>query len=41
MSTPERLAEADAAYLGVQTLATDARILMRTFVGAGRGDAVK
>ena len=41
MSTPERLAEADAAYLGVQTPATDARILIRTFVGAGRGDAVK
>ena len=41
MSTPERLAEADAAYLDVRTLSTDARILMRTFIGAGRGDAVK
>ena len=41
MSTPERLAEADAAYLDVRTLSTDARILMRTFGGAGRGDAVK
>jgi O-antigen biosynthesis protein WbqP len=41
MSTPLKLAEADSAYLGRLGFAEDISILLRTFFGAGRGDAIK
>lgn len=39
MSDPERLAEADAAYMRNASLGGDLAILARTLVGGGRGDA--
>lgn len=41
MSTPELLAEMDAAYIGRWSLGRDLRLLVRTAMGRGRGDAVK
>jgi lipopolysaccharide/colanic/teichoic acid biosynthesis glycosyltransferase len=41
MSTPERLAEMDATYTGDWSAARDIRLLIRTGMGSGRGDAVK
>jgi O-antigen biosynthesis protein WbqP len=41
MSTPLKLAEADSAYRSRLSLAEDITIMLRTFFGAGRGDAVK
>lgn len=41
MSTPERLAETDATYIGDWSIARDLRLLIRTGMGNGRGDAVK
>ncbi|MEG3093477.1 sugar transferase [Sphingomonas sp. PB1R3] len=41
MSTPERLAEVDAAYLVKWSLRRDICILMHTALGGGRGDAVR
>lgn len=40
MSDPERLAEADAAYLGDMSLWTDLKLIAATALGAGRGDRV-
>jgi O-antigen biosynthesis protein WbqP len=39
MSTPKRLAESDAQYLGPWRLQRDLAILWRTVNGSGRGDA--
>ncbi len=39
MSTPERLAETDAAYLRKWSLSRDLHLLVRTAMGGGRGDA--
>ncbi len=39
MSTPERLAETDAAYLRRWSLTRDVQLLVRTGMGGGRGDA--
>ncbi len=39
MSTPERLAETDAAYLHKWSLSRDLHLLVRTAMGGGRGDA--
>ena len=39
MSTPERLAETDAGYLGRWSAMRDVRLLIRTAMGGGRGDA--
>ncbi|MBD3822713.1 MAG: sugar transferase [Thiotrichales bacterium] len=41
MSDPEKLADADAFYLNNRSLLMDAKILFRTFFGAGQGDRVK
>lgn len=41
MSTPRRLAEADAAYLRDRSLARDLRLILMTATGGGRGDAVR
>ncbi|WP_419807675.1 sugar transferase [Sphingomonas sp.] len=41
MSTPERLAEMDATYAGSWSLIRDMRLLVRTALGGGRGDAAK
>lgn len=41
MSTPRRLAEADAEYLHKRTFLRDLRLIMMTVFGGGRGDAVK
>lgn len=41
MSTPERLAKTDAAYIGKWSLTRDVRLLLRTAMGGGRGDAAK
>ncbi|MFL0415839.1 sugar transferase [Sphingomonas sp. 179-A 2A2 NHS] len=41
MSTPEQLAETDAAYLTDWSVLRDIRLLIRTAVGGGRGDAVR
>lgn len=38
MSDPERLARWDSRYLALQSLALDARLLLATITGAGRGD---
>lgn len=39
MSTPARLAVADAAYLGRWSLARDLQLMLQTAIGGGRGDA--
>lgn len=39
MSTPARLAVADAAYLGPWSLTRDLHLMLRTAFGGGRGDA--
>ncbi|MDP3691022.1 sugar transferase [Bradyrhizobium sp.] len=39
MSTPEKLAEADASYIENQTFTGDLRIVAATVLGAGSGDA--
>lgn len=41
MSTPERLAEVDATYIGKWSLKRDFGLLLRTALGGGRGDAIK
>lgn len=41
MSDPERLARSDAAYLGDMSLTADLRLILRTLLGAGRGDRVR
>ncbi len=41
MSDPERLAEADAAYLESGSLILDLRLILATLTGAGRGDRVR
>ena len=41
MSEPDRLAESDARYLATMSTATDLRIMVATFLGAGRGDRVR
>lgn len=38
MSDPERLASLDATYLADMSLGHDLRLLLATFLGAGRGD---
>lgn len=40
MSTPRKLAEADARYLAQASIKTDLRILLRTLLGAGSGDRI-
>lgn len=40
MSTPCELADADARYLSQASFCTDLRILFRTFLGGGSGDAM-
>jgi lipopolysaccharide/colanic/teichoic acid biosynthesis glycosyltransferase len=40
MSIPERLAKIDASYLAIRTLPLDIKIILRTFLGAGRADRV-
>ena len=41
MSDPQRLAEADAAYLDSQSVLVDLRLILATVTGAGRGDRVR
>ena len=41
MSMPKNLAEMDATYAGQWSLIRDLRILARTAIGGGRGDAAK
>lgn len=41
MSDPQRLAEVDAQYLNDMSIARDVLLMLRTVMGAGRGDAVK
>lgn len=41
MSTPRKLAEVDADYVGAPTLLGDLTCIVRTAVGRGSGDAVK
>ena len=41
MSEPQGLARTDAAYLESMSFMTDLRIILATFLGAGRGDAVR
>jgi lipopolysaccharide/colanic/teichoic acid biosynthesis glycosyltransferase len=41
MSTPRKLAEADAAYIASRSMAGDLRLILQTASGGGRGDAVK
>ncbi len=41
MSTPQRLAEADAAYIANRTILGDLKLLMITATGKGKGDAAK
>ena len=38
MSDPQRLAEADAAYLESGSVLLDLRLILATVTGAGRGD---
>ncbi|MFY9237845.1 MAG: sugar transferase [Roseovarius sp.] len=38
MSDPERLADWDARYIALQSLLLDAKIIMATLIGKGRGD---
>ncbi len=40
MSTPEQLAIADSSYLQEWSLAHDLLLMMQTFAGRGRGDAI-
>ncbi len=40
MSDPERLSQLDATYLRNMSLRADVRMIVRTFLGAGRGDRV-
>ncbi len=40
MSTPHKLAEADAAYIANRTLRNDLHLIWQTATGGGRGDAV-
>ncbi|MBB4001099.1 sugar transferase [Aurantimonas endophytica] len=40
MSDPERLARIDAEYAASRSFAGDLRLLVQTFIGAGRGDRV-
>ena len=40
MSTPEKLAQADSHYIKSQTFIGDLRIIARTVLGGGSGDAV-
>lgn len=40
MSIAERLAKIDATYLAIRTLPLDIKIVLRTFLGAGRADRV-
>jgi lipopolysaccharide/colanic/teichoic acid biosynthesis glycosyltransferase len=41
MSDPARLAALDATYLNNRSLARDLRLIMATFLGAGRGDRTR
>lgn len=41
MSDPERLAEADAAYLQTGSSLLDLKLILATLTGAGRGDRVR
>jgi lipopolysaccharide/colanic/teichoic acid biosynthesis glycosyltransferase len=41
MSTPERLAQTDATYIADWSGISDLRLLFRTALGGGRGDAAK
>jgi len=41
MSDPVRLAQTEAEYFRSSTLSGDLKILMRTAIGAGRGDAAR
>lgn len=41
MSDPQRLAEVDAQYLKDMSMERDVLLILRTVMGAGRGDAVK
>lgn len=41
MSTPQKLADADAEYMHTRSFAGDLRLLVATFRGGGRGDAVR
>lgn len=41
MSTPRKLAEADAAYMAGRSFWGDLRLILATATGSGRGDAVK
>ena len=41
MSTPKRLAEADATYIATRSLRGDLRLIAQTATGGGRGDAAK
>lgn len=41
MSTPEKLAEVDAAYIQTRSFSSDLKLLWATALGSGRGDAVK
>lgn len=41
MSDPERLAALDAEYLALRTVPLDARIVLATLLGGGRGDRVR
>lgn len=39
MSTPLKLADADAAYIAARSLKGDLKLIVRTALGSGRGDA--
>ena len=41
MSTPEKLAIADAAYIESRGFISDLKLILQTATGGGRGDAVK
>lgn len=41
MSTPKRLAEADAAYIVERSLLGDLQLILQTATGGGRGDSVR
>ncbi|UWQ95896.1 sugar transferase [Rhodobacteraceae bacterium M385] len=41
MSTPRKLAQADADYIKTQSFGEDMSLLMKTAIGGGRGDAAK
>jgi len=40
MSTPEKLAAADAKYLQINGITRDIWMMIQTVLGKGRGDAV-